>query len=191
MLLHRHRARARTASAMRRRKRLVQIQVHHVDAEIARPRDAHQRVHVRAVHVDHARPWRAGSRATSRDVLLEHAQRVGIGDHQRGDIFIHRCAPALPGPPCRDRSTRCSPLRTRPCVAVAGLVPCAESGIRIFLRGLPSRFEQRADQQDAGQLAVRARGRLQRHRVHAGDLGQRASPASAMISIAPCDSDSG
>ena len=51
-LLHRHGPAAGTAAAMRRRKRLVQIQVHHIDAEIARPRDADQRIHVRAVHVD-------------------------------------------------------------------------------------------------------------------------------------------
>ena len=53
MLLHRHRTAARAAAAMRRGERLVQIDVHHVDAEIARPRDAHQRIHIRAVHVDH------------------------------------------------------------------------------------------------------------------------------------------
>ena len=66
-------------------------------------------------------------------------------------------------------------------VAVAGLVPCAESGIRIFLRGLPCDSQQRADQQDARELAMRAGGRLQRDRVHAGDLGQhpsRAPPSS-------------
>ena len=57
--------------------------------------------------------------------------------------------------------------------AVAGLVPCAESGTRIFLRGLPLRFEQRANQQNARQFAVRAGRRLQRDRVHAGDFGKR------------------
>ena len=36
---------------MRRRKRLVQIQVHDIDAEIAGPRNAHQRIHVGAIHV--------------------------------------------------------------------------------------------------------------------------------------------
>ena len=51
-LLHGHRTRARTAAAVRRGEGLVQVQVHHVDAEIAGPRDADQRVHVGAVHVD-------------------------------------------------------------------------------------------------------------------------------------------
>ena len=61
MLLYGHGSGARAASTMRRRKRLVQIEVHDVDAEIARTRDAHQRVHVGAVHVEHARPSSAGS----------------------------------------------------------------------------------------------------------------------------------
>jgi hypothetical protein len=58
--------------------------------------------------------------------------------------------------------------------AVAGLVPCAESGMRIFLRGLPCDSCHARDQQDAGELAVRAGGRLQRDRVHAGDFEQAA-----------------
>ena len=55
-------------------------------------------------------------------------------------------------------------------MAVAGLVPWAESGTRIFLRGLPWDSRKRAHQQDAGEFAVRAGGRLQRDRVHAGDF---------------------
>ena len=65
--------------------------------------------------------------------------------------------------------------------AVAGLVPCAESGMRTFLRGSPRDFEQRAHQQDAGQLAVRAGGGLQGHGVHAGDL--RPAPLRAAPSL--------
>ena len=55
---------------------------------------------------------------------------------------------------------------------MAGLVPCAESGISSFLRGIALRFEQRANQQDAREFAVRARRRLQRDGVHAGDFGE-------------------
>ena len=49
--LHRDRTRAGTAAAVRRGKCFVQIEVHHVDAEISGARDAGKRVHVRAVHV--------------------------------------------------------------------------------------------------------------------------------------------
>ena len=56
--------------------------------------------------------------------------------------------------------------------AVAGLVPCAESGIRTFLRGLPFGCEVGADQQQSGEFALRAGGGLQRDGVHAGDFEQ-------------------
>ena len=75
MLLHRHRTAARTAAAVRRRERLVQVEVHHVDAEIARPRDAHQRVHVGAIHVNQ-RAFGVQDLGRLDDVLLEHAERI-------------------------------------------------------------------------------------------------------------------
>ena len=70
---------------MRRRKRLVQIDVHHVDAEIAGPRDADQRVHVGAVHVEHG-AFFVQNFGHARDVIFEHAERVRVGDHQRGHV---------------------------------------------------------------------------------------------------------
>ena len=54
--------------------------------------------------------------------------------------------------------------------AVAGLVPWAESGIRISAPRIALRLVPRARQQDSRELAVRAGRRLQRDRVHAGDL---------------------
>ena len=73
---------------MRRRKRLVQVQVHHVHAEVARPRLAHQRVHVRAVHVEQ-RALRMQDVGDLVNLALEHADGRGVGQHQRGGIFIH------------------------------------------------------------------------------------------------------
>ena len=46
-------------------------------------------------------------------------------------------------------------------------------GNQNLLARIAALFEQRADQQDAGELAVRAGGGLQRDGVHAGDLGER------------------
>ncbi len=69
----------------------MQVEVHDVDAEIAGPRLADQRVHVGAVHVEQA-ALGVQDVGDLVDLLLEHAQRVGIGEHQRGDIFVHlRC----------------------------------------------------------------------------------------------------
>ena len=69
-------------------KRLVKIEVHHVDAEISGPHDAHQRVHVGAVHVQHGALLVQNLRHLG-DVLFEHPERVGIGAHQAGDVAIH------------------------------------------------------------------------------------------------------
>ena len=86
--LDRHRPRSRTAAAVRRGKSFVQVQVHHVHAEIAGPRLADQRVHVGAVHVKQA-AFGVHDVGDLVNVLLEHSQRIGIGEHQRGDVFIH------------------------------------------------------------------------------------------------------
>ena len=50
-LPHPDRARARTAAAVRRRERLVDVEVHDVEAGLARLEPAEDRVEVRAVHV--------------------------------------------------------------------------------------------------------------------------------------------
>ena len=56
--------------------------------------------------------------------------------------------------------------------AVAGLVPCAESGMMNFLARIALRLVPRPRQQNAGEFAVRARRRLQGDGVHAGNLEQ-------------------
>ena len=86
MLLHGHRTAARSAAAVRRGERLVQVQVHDVHAEIARPRDAHQRVHVGAVHVEQ-RALAMQDFGGLDDARFEDAQRVGVGDHQAGHVL--------------------------------------------------------------------------------------------------------
>ena len=59
-------------------------------------------------------------------------------------------------------------------VTLAGLVPCAESGMTIVGPRLPPLGVERAHDEQARQLARRAGRRLQRGAVHAGDLAQRA-----------------
>ena len=59
-------------------------------------------------------------------------------------------------------------------VTVAGLVPCAVSGVSTLRRRLAAVLVVGARQQHAGQLAVRAGGGLQRDVRQAGDLAQRA-----------------
>jgi hypothetical protein len=62
---------------VRRRERFVQVQVHHVDAEIAGARHAPQRVHVGAVHV-HQRALFVQDGGGARDVLLETPRVFGL-----------------------------------------------------------------------------------------------------------------
>ena len=58
-------------------------------------------------------------------------------------------------------------------VAVAGLVPCAASGTMISrAREVAARLVVGADHRHAGELALRARHRRQRHARHAGDFLQ-------------------
>jgi len=68
----------------------VQVQVHHVYAKIAGPHLAHQRVHVGTVHVKQTALGVHDLRDLV-DLLLEDAQRVGIGQHEGGDVVIHLC----------------------------------------------------------------------------------------------------
>ena len=73
---------------MRRGKCFVQVQVHHVHAEIAGANLAHKRVHVGAVHVEQA-AFGVHDVRDLVDLLLEDAQRIGIGKHERGHVLVH------------------------------------------------------------------------------------------------------
>src|SRR5436309_2343470 len=84
--LRRHWARAGTSAAVRRRKSLVQVEMHHVHAEVARTRDAGQRVHVGAVHVQQ-RALGVEKSGDFADAFLKDPERRRIGDHQRGDVL--------------------------------------------------------------------------------------------------------
>ena len=179
MLLHRYRAGARTAAAVRRRERLVQVQVHHVDAEVAGARDADQRVHVGAVHVDQ-RAFGVQDFGDARDVFFEHAERVGIGDHQRGDIFVDGARERFD---IHHAAIVGLDVLHRVAGHGGGGGIGAVRGIRNqkLLARIALRLKQRADQQDAGELAVRAGGGLQRDGVHAGDFGEHAFRASPSL----------
>ena len=149
----------------------MQIQVHHVHAEIAGTRDAHQRVHVGAIHVEQRAlaVQNLGGRDNAR---FKNAQRVGVGDHQPGHVFSDRFfqrgeiqQAVLVGADVLDHVAGDG----------GGGGVGAVCGIRNqdLLARVALLLEQRTDEQDAGQLAVRARRRLQRDRIHAGDFEQR------------------
>ena len=73
---------------MGRGKGFVQVEVHHVHAEVAGAGLAHQGVHVGAVHVEQ-RALGVEDLGDLVDLALEDANRRGVGEHQRGGLFVH------------------------------------------------------------------------------------------------------
>ena len=150
----------------------MQVDVHRIDAEIARPHLADDGVEVRAVGVEIGarRVHRVGDR---HDVALEQPAGVRIGQHDGGDVLREALLHLLR----IDRAVR--PRRHR-------FDPIAEQrrGRRIgAVRGirhqhdrarLAARRERRLDRHHAAQLAMRARLRRHRDRRHAGELAQPA-----------------
>ncbi len=86
-----HRPRARPAAAMGRGEGLVQIDVHGVDAELARPHPPDDGVEIGPVAVEE-RPRRMGQARDLKHVAFEQAAGVGIGDHHRRHV---RAEPGL------------------------------------------------------------------------------------------------
>ncbi len=87
-----HGTRARSAAAVRRREGLVQVEVHRVDAEIARAGFSGNRIEIGAVGVEErARPMhRRGDRE---HIALEQPAGVRVGQHEGsnlgGDMLFH------------------------------------------------------------------------------------------------------
>ncbi len=84
---HADRTRAWAAAAMRGGKGLVQVEMHHINAEIAGPDDPQQRVQVGAIAIDQT----AGGMNDLdhlQHVLVKQAERVGVGQHQAGQGVV-------------------------------------------------------------------------------------------------------
>ena len=162
----------RAPTAVRLRERLVQVEVHDVEAEVAGPGDAADRVQVRAVVVHQ----RAGLVKDPRDLLdslVEETEGGRVGQHQtrclRPDLaaqLLEVDVPARVGAdadhlvPRHRHAGRIRAVRRvgdHDLTASLVLAPVGEIG---------------AHQQQARELALRARGRLERHRRQADDLGE-------------------
>ncbi len=170
----------------------MQVEVHDVGAEIAGTHLAHQGVHVGAVHV-HQRALGMQHVGNLMDLLLEDAQGVGIGEHQRGDVFVHLRFQ-------RRHVDHARGVRLQVLHRVAahrsgcGIGSVRRIGHQDFLARIALRLEIGPHQQDSGHLAVSTRGRLHGDGIHAGDLDElvaehlddaQARPAKS----APADKD--
>ena len=86
MRLDADRADARAATAVGNAEGLVQVQVRHVAAELARGAEADHGVHVGAVDV-HLAAVVMNDAADFADAFFEHAVGRRVGDHQRGEVL--------------------------------------------------------------------------------------------------------
>ncbi len=158
------------AATVRSREGLVQIQVHHVDTEVAGTDFANQGIHVGAVHVKQA-ALGMHDLGNLVDLLLEHSQRVGIGQHERSDFIIHlrgQCSHIHHALGIRFQVLhRIADHRGRRGIG-------AVRGIRDqnFLARIAFRLMIGADHQQSCELAVRSSSGLQGDGVHAGNFDE-------------------
>ena len=164
----RDRTRAGAAAAVRGREGLVQVDVHRVDAEVARARLADDGVEIRAVAIE------IGARLVNGvgdadDLALEQAASVGIGQHDRRDVgrksASHRLDaddPVLAG---RYRAHRIADQRGGRRIGAVGGIGNQHDAARL---PLPARLDRRLDRHHAAELAMRAGLWRHRDRLHAG-----------------------
>ncbi len=98
------RPRARAAAAVGLGEGLVQVEVDDVEAHVAGAREAHHGVEVGAVVVER-RADAVDDLGDLGDVRVEQAERVGVGQHQAGDVARR---PWRAGRRCRRRRRRWS-----------------------------------------------------------------------------------
>ena len=149
----------------------MQVDVHRIDAEIARAHPADDRVEIRAVAIDVTarRVHRVRDRL---HVALEQAAGVGIGDHHPGDVRpqprlerLQVDAAVLGGRNVLDRKAG---------KGGGGRVGAVRAGrheqdLAVLLA---LRIERRTNREDAAQLAMRAGLGAHRHGLHAGERDQ-------------------
>ena len=83
LVVNAYRAASRAASAVRSGEGLVEIEVHYVEAHIARTHGAQQRVHIGSVIVEEASAA-VYKFCNLRYFALEESERVRIGHHNAG-----------------------------------------------------------------------------------------------------------
>ena len=163
-----------TTAAMRGGEGLVQIDVHGIDAEIARANPADNGVEIGPVAVEIAARLvdQVGNLA---DIPLEQATRVGIGQHDAGDIItelglegLHVDAAGLVG---RDLVDGEATLHGGCRIGAVGAFRNEDAATA----GLAVGIELGADRHHAAELTMRTGFRRHRHGRH---IGQRHQPVS-------------
>mmetsp|Transcript_46287 Transcript_46287/g.117179 ORF Transcript_46287/g.117179 Transcript_46287/m.117179 type:complete len:831 (+) Transcript_46287:42-2534(+) len=172
--LHADGAHAGAAAAVRDAERLVQVEMAHVGADVARRRQPHLRIHVGPVHV-HLATGVVDDLADGVHALLVHAVRGGVGDHERGELVlvgIHLLLEVRHVDVARRVGAHGDDLHARHdgrrgVGAVRGDGDDAHVAVVVAVGLVVG-----ADGHEARVLAGRARVGLQRHGVKAGDGAQ-------------------
>ena len=155
----------------------MQVEVHHVDAEVAGPHFADQRVHVGAVHVEQ-RALGVQDVGDLVDLLSKTPSVLGLVSISAATSSF-TCASS----DANVDHARCVRLQVLDLVAAdrrgGGIGAVRRVGDEDLLARIALRLVIGADQQDAGELAMRAGRGLQRDGVHAGDFDQALAQQSA------------
>lgn len=147
----------------------MQVVVHHVDAKVARPGDAEDGVEVGAVVV-HEPAGLMDKVDNFDDVLVPEAEGIGIRDHDAGGVrpdqltdLVNVAVAAIVGGDRHDVES--GHLGGRGVRAVRGV-----RDQHLGPAGVTALLVVGVDDEAAGELAVRASGRLERDGLEAGDL---------------------
>ena len=155
---------------MRGREGLVQIQMHHIHAEVPRTGLAHQGVHVGAVHVEQG-AFGVKYVGDLMNLALEDADGAGVGQHQRSRVFGDDLLQLGDVDHAQRVGAQVLHLVTAD-GGGGGVGSVSRVGDDDLGPGISLGLMVGADQQDAGELSMRAGRRLQRDRIHAGDIEQ-------------------
>ncbi len=175
-----------STATVRDAERLVQVQVGHVRTELPRPRHAHQRVHVRPVHVHlPARPVHRVAHAGDR--LLEDAVGGRVRHHDGGQVravYVQLGGQVggvddAVGPGLHHHDAQARQRRARRVGAVRRSGDEADVTVGLTARGVVG-----PDREQARELSLRARVRLQRDGVVAGHFRQPALEVADQFGVA-------
>src|ERR671919_794396 len=164
-IAHGEGARARSPATVGCGEGLVQIQVHDVEAHVARPNDADDRVEVGPVVVKKPADL-VYRRGYPYDVALEEAEGVGIREHETCDVLVEHVDQGLDVHEAALVGTNIDGLvagkRNAGGIGSVSGVGDDDPPPRITVRLVPCPHDQ-----ESRQLALRSGGGLHRYRIHA------------------------
>ena len=168
-------ARSWTTTAVRCAERLMQIEVHHVETHVAWAGNAQYGIGVRAVVVELS-PGFVNQRRDLGDIAIKKSQRVGVGQHDGGNIGCIRIQQSF-------QMLHVDAARLGIALHLHSFIVGERGTGGIGAMGVVGNEHKIAmplslalmvglDQHQACQFAMRASGRLEGDTRHAGDFGQ-------------------